>query len=889
MALSEERADGSAAFERLVDRLLASPAFGERWARWWLDLARYADTNGQDENKVMANAWRYRDWVVRSFNANQPYDRFIHEQLAGDLLDREGVPESVIFDRWTATGFLVLGPKMLAEQDKPKLVMDLVDEQIDVVGRAFLGLTLQCARCHDHKFDPVSTRDYYALAGIFKSTKTMENLAFVSKFNERRITGSDRLAAIEAHKVALARVNREYDEALRAADAALLAGWQEALARELPQWNDLSRPAATNSLEGRWKQWWRTQTVPPGVRRTLEVLAHDTEARAAWLKRQKADKGAKRAEMQLAPGRVGLAFRASGRNHLDSPANPALEPPHWTLQTWVYADDFAKEGDARRWLVAKNDNEWAEGHYALILDGEHPMAYLNIGGGPERVVSVRAPAAIQRQRWHHLVATYDGRKLTLHVDGRIAGEVSVGKARVAGKGTFSLARRPDGHVHFKGRLDEVVFAAEAWSPGRVKEAFEAPERTRDWPSVLRWDFDHLTEVERTEADWAEAHEAVFGAGGVLALPKDTRPFHPDPVRKALAEKAQEREALKGRDPGQPEFALAVEDGAASDLPVHIRGSHLHLADQPVPRGFPKAIQVAHRPAIPSSGSGRLELARWLTRPDHPLTARVLVNRVWQAHFGQGLVRSSDNFGVRGDAPTHPELLDWLARDFIDHGWDLKRLHRIILTSATWRQAGRIQADPRGGESDPENRWLWHFPRQRLEAEMIRDGVLAVAGRLDRTQGGSLVSWKNDEYAPKDDVSESSRRRTLYLPVVRDRVYDLLTLFDFANPSVGVSRRTPTVVSHQALFWMNSPWIKDQARALAEALRSDVGERVGPEPDRVALAYERVLGRPPGAAEKARALAFLGRPGVTATEPDSLDRWASWCQVLLASSEFQYRE
>ena len=187
------------AFERVIDRLLASPRYGERWGRWWLDVARYADSNGQDENKVMANAWRYRDWVIRSFNANQSFDAFITEQLAGDLLPTNGLSEQAVFDRWTATGLLVIGPKMLAEQDKPKLVMDLVDEQIDVVSRAFLGLTVGCARCHDHKFDPIPARDYYALAGIFRSTKTMANLSFVSKFNERRITGASQLAALEAH------------------------------------------------------------------------------------------------------------------------------------------------------------------------------------------------------------------------------------------------------------------------------------------------------------------------------------------------------------------------------------------------------------------------------------------------------------------------------------------------------------------------------------------------------------------------------------------------------------------------------------------------------------------------------------------------------------------
>jgi len=884
--------DDGAAFDRLVERWLASPAYGERWGRWWLDLARYADTNGQDENKVMSNAWRYRDWVVRSFNANQPYDQFLRDQLAGDLVDRTGVAESVVFDRWTATGFLVLGPKMLAEQDKPKLVMDLVDEQIDVVGRAFLGLTLQCARCHDHKFDPVSAADYYALAGIFRSTKTMENLAFVSKFNERAVTTAERLAAIEAHRSDLKRLQEEHDSIERPARERLRQDWREALSEGLPGWLR-DEPGATKVAgpaegpEARWRAWWKGGTVSPSVRQAVLELAGDPAARQALV--TAFGEGTPRAELRLGPGRLGQGFCAGGDNHLDHPSTPALEPPHWTLQTWVRADEWPKGGETRRWLVSKNVNEWVEGHYALGLDGDHAMAWVNIGGGREHVTTVRAAKPLKRDHWHHLVATYDGRTLALFVDGLAAGGTEVGKARVPGTGHVSLARRPDGHVRFRGLLDEVLIAGEAWTADRVRQAFEAPEQARDWPALLRWDFDHLDASGQREARRAEAREAIFGGDGPLALPKDARPLFPEATRQALARNGQEREALQQRDPGAPAHALAVEEGTVADLPIHIRGSHLQLAAHPVPRGFPRAIRVAGPPAIPSGRSGRLELAHWLTRPDHPLTSRVLVNRVWQAHFGHGLVRSPDNFGRRGDRPTHPRLLDWLARDLVDHGWDLKRLHRLILTSATWRQAGRIHADPKAAGLDPENRWLWHFPRQRLEAEMIRDGVLAVAGRLDRTFGGSLVTWKNDEYAPKDEVSESSLRRTLYLPVVRDRVYDLLTLFDFANPSVGVSRRTPTVVSHQALFWMNSPWLKEQSRAMAVLLEGQSASLRPPVAERVVLAYERVLGRPPTTIEIDRARAFLEGPGVTAADPDSPGRWAGWCQVLLASSEFQYRE
>ena len=518
------------AFERLVDRLLASPGYGERWGRWWLDLARYADTNGQDENKVMANAWRYRDWVIQAFNRNQPFDQFITHQLAGDLLSTNGVPASEIYGRWTATGFLVLGPKMLAEQDKPKLVMDLVDEQIDVTTRAFLGLTVGCARCHDHKFDPIPARDYYALAGIFKSTRTMTNLAFVSKFNERPV--------------------------------------------------------------------------------------------------------------------------------------PTDEDP-----------------------------------------------------------------------------------------------------------------------------------------------------------------------------------------------------------KALA--------------------LAVEDDRTVDLPVHLRGSHLNLAKDPVPRGFIRVATSGSNATLPQDHSGRLELARWLTGDGNPLTSRVIVNRIWQAHFGEGLVRTPDNFGLRGEQPSHPELLDWLATEFRRSGWDVKHLHRLLLTSAAWQQGGLGVLDSasrqRGDVADPENRLLWHFPRQRLEAEMVRDAVLAVSGRLESTMGGTLVSaWKNDDYAPTDEVSATSRRRSVYLPIVRDRVFDVFTLFDFANPSVGTAKRTPTVVSHQALFFLNSPMVKESAHALADSLCAH-------PTDRVRRAYEIAFGRPSTAEEESKALEFvtrIRRGGDVASERIA---WASWCQVLFAANEFVYRE
>ena len=874
------------AFGRLVDRLLASPAYGERWARWWLDLARYADTNGQDENKAMANAWRYRDWVVRAFNADLPLDQFALHQLAGDLLPTNGVPEAAVLDRWTATGFLVLGPKMLAEQDKPKLVMDIVDEQIDVVSRAFLGLTVGCARCHDHKFDPIPTRDYYALAGIFKSTRTMENLAFVSKFNERRVATSAQLEAITTHQQAIARTTNALSAAIRQANAAWVEARRHEVGEALAQWARRSSPPAVASTNAAWRDrlagWMALDPAAHSLSETLRRLAAEPDPTAALLRELDTPTGT---ASHLAPGRVGAGFVATGTNHLDLPATPALEPARLTLETWVRTTSFPGEGDARRWLLAKNANEWAEGHYALVLDRRRPGAYLNIGGGPDNVFALWSDGPeLQADRWHHLACTYDGETLHLFVDGEPRGSRVIHRPRVPGTTALTLGRRPDGYIAFRGQLDEARVLDRALAPTEIRSHFEHPERPVVDGVVARWEFNDLSIAERTAVARAELREALHQPGGPLALPADPRPEYPAGTRAAIAALEAERDRLQALSPPPMAYALAVEDTTPVDLPVHVRGSHLNLAREPVPRGFLRVVPPAGGTPLPKDRSGRLELARWLVHPENPLTARVLVNRVWQAHFGEGLVRTPDNFGLRGDAPTHPELLDWLARHLVTEGWSLKGLHRLLLTSAAWQQAST--PSPEALETDPENRWLSHFPRQRLEAEMIRDALLAVSGRLDRQAGGSLVDWKNDEYAPQTDVTARSVRRSLYLPIVRDLVYDVFGIFDFANPSVGVARRVPTVVSHQALFFLNSPLVKSSALALAEELDRSAGANAEA---RIALAYQHTLNRAPTNREIERARAFLASTPVPQDPAERLATWSAFCQTLLAANEFLYRD
>mgnify|MGYP002623989559 FL=1 len=583
------------AFAKVVDRLLASPRYGERWGRHWLDLARYADSNGSDENKAYANAWRYRDYVINAFNSDKPYDRFLQEQIAGDLLPDAG--HAPRHERWTATGFLSLGPKMLAEQDKEKLVMDLVDEQIDVIGQSVLGLTLGCARCDDHKVDAISAQDYYALAGIFKSTKTMAHLNHVSLVMQRGLATPEQVAAHEAHS------------------------------------------------------------------KTVEDLKKRIAA------------------------------------------------------------------------VAKN-----------------------------------------------------------------------------------LKDKPE--------------------EGKAKETREASLQ------AMR---EQLRELNRSAPP-------VIGE------------------------------------------VMAVTEGDAAEVPVHIRGSHLNLAASPVPRAEPAVLShLVKMDPIPDGQSGRLQLARWITDPANPLTARVMINRLWQHHFGQGLVQSSSNFGLRGDAPSHPQLLDHLASRFIAQKWSIKSMHRAIMLSSTYRMS--TQHDEKAAQVDPDNRLLWRMNRKRLEAEPIRDALFAVSGGLDLTMGGTLLTTKHNEYVPGDirrgdNELFDSNRRAVYLPVIRNSPYPFFSTFDYGEAGMPIAQRSATTVSHQALFMLNSELVMDQAAALAARLTSESED----EKDRLTNLYERLFSRLPTASEEAKAMRFLDRATAmlqaeSAEKRDAMESrdlaWQRLCHALMASSEFIY--
>ncbi len=581
------------AFKKVVDGLLASPRFGERWGRHWLDVARFAESSGK-ANMMYPNAWRYRDWVIASLNADKPFDAFVREQIAGDLLpakdDRSRAAQLI------ATGFLALGSKTHNTQNRQQFMLDLADEQIDVTGQAFLGLTIACARCHDHKFDPVSQRDYYALSGIFQSSQT-----------------------------------------------------------------------CYGTLPG------VVQNVNPSPLITL-------------------------------PGGSGAP----------SPL-PKLTPE-------------------RRAALAKQVAELVEARDALTAEGNFTMKGLR----------TRTLLAMSRFR----LASYQ----------------SDGTPRPLAMGMQERFEPQDSPLYTRGELE---------SPGEI--------------------------------------------------------------------------VPRGR--------------------VHLAG------EQPA--------------ATVAQGSGRLELANWLASRNNPLTARVLVNRVWLHLFGRGLVATPDNFGAAGQPPSHPELLDSLAVTFMKRNWSIKDLIRQIVLSRAYQLSSRH--DPRNFESDPDNTLVWRMSKKRLEAEAIRDAVLSASGGLIlEPPVGSPVALAGEGVAgPNRRFNQDGQdlHRAVFLPVVRDQVPDSLALFDFADPSLVTGDRSSTSGPSQALFLLNNPFIIRQADAAAERLRAGGKD----DEARVKLAYLRFLSRSPSDAETARACEFIKSFPEPKLGGGRRERaaWTAFCQALYATAEFRY--
>ncbi len=910
--LDDHALDPDGAWTRLVDRLLASPHYGERWARHWLDVARYADSNGLDENTAFGNAWRYRDWVVRAFNEDLPYDRFLTMQVAGDLMPESAERQDTV-DRLVATGFLSLGPKVLAEPDKEKMLVDLVDEQLDVLGKTFLAQTVGCARCHDHKFDPVPHDDYYAMAGILISTRTMQSLNTVARVLERDLAPAAEIEAARAHAEAT-RENEASRAKLNDEGATALAGaWSGRTADVLataatlattPRVREAEDHAGTNLVENH-DRWGDGVGVLHTVRsQQPQYVEYEIDAMdgGEWdIRVRYASQEARPVDL-LVDGRTvaeGLVGEATGSYSVEdlawTTARVDLPPgttrirfertgafPHFEKVSFASVRDLERHEQAVNRAAAAADldppllDRWTE---ALAGDSIFVAwrAYAGIDPADWEVAAPEVTRDLQ-ERFAAEAVESDG------TDGRSGAtprEVSFLRSMVAGPPPRSLEAVAD---RWQAATSLVL---DSWT--RHRSAKEGEEASR-LP-------DPAQEAYRS---------ALLGDQGVLRVGPEVVAFYPEPIRRRLETLEVRREELLSSRPAEIVKGIAVEEAEPRNLPVFIRGDHTNKQEEPVPRGFLTVLsETVPAPAIPADGSGRLELARWMTHPEHPLTARTMVNRLWAWHFGRGIVATPSNFGLRGGRPTHPELLDWLSRRFVADGWSIKDMHRLLMNSATYRLAGT--EDPLAREIDPRNElWGRREPR-RLEAEPIRDSILAVGGTLDLSIGGSLLRSGNFGYVTNDQSNSNERydalRRALYMPVIRNDMYSLFSTFDYTDPSISLESRPSTVVAQQSLFMMNSPMVASQAERLAGRLLADDSRDDG---DRIVEAYEICFARPADPAEVDRALAFVrsiedrvgpGRSvdwpptGEMDGDPAEIDSrhhaWRSLCKVLIASNEFIY--
>jgi hypothetical protein len=877
------------AFAKVVDRLLASPRYGERWARHWLDLVRYTDEFDE--------VWRYRDWVIRAFNEDMPYDRFILHQVAGDHLPAP-TPGAVNADGIVATAMLAIGP--WGGIDRPKRLADIVDDQIDAIGRSFLGLTIACARCHDHKFDPISTADYYGLAGFFFSSRILSDTAYLSHTAPRLKITLATAAEVEEHRRGMVVVERLEDRLQSAVDRHYAA-----FARSLV-------PRLADYLLATW----------------------DYQNRPAGQARLSVEEFAKRRGLQEFALRRWIDYlggpRAGGFHLLDQPVR-----------------DFDGEAGVLVWRAAAERPWWAYNS----TEHDVPIETFLL---PPRSVSVNPGVEGGSVGWKSPIAG------TVRITGRLTDGDPHDGAGVAwaidqitrqGRSELSSGVLPNGGSK---RLDQGRLASRLGSvrvePGdviqlqvalakgdahyditNVELTITSQDRSAEWdlardvgsnflagnphgdsrgnPGV--WQFDDMAgshragrmpAVDRLLADRDTASaagdrsiideaarksaKAVAAAGPEDPLVRDltgvNSPFWvkdrddqrylSTEARAELQKTSSELETVRGRVLSLS-YSLGIQDGGLrygpypgiQDARIYIRGSYSQPGRRVV-RHFPEVLAGQQPPSI-TAGSGRLELARWIARPDNPLFARVMVNRIWQHHFSAGIVRTPSNFGRKGERPTHPELLDWLACRFVESGWSVKAMHRLMMLSAAYQRSS--EAPTKLLDADPENRLWGRMNRRRLEAEELHDGLLALAGRLQERFGGPAES------------GPASRRRLIYLGTSRSERSDFGSIFDRANPALHVERRTISTVAPQALYLMNHPWVLEQARGLARRL--EVAAQTNPA-RRVAILHRLVYGRPATDEEIAWGREFL------ATAPKGQDAQAPWdlyAQALLLTNEFLF--
>ena len=792
--------DSPEAYERVVDRLLASPHYGERWARNWLDVVRFGESQGFEYDRQRPNAYRYRDWVIAAFNNDLPYDEFTRLQLAGDVL-RPGDPEAVV-----ATGYLVAGPWDEAGQNQQSAAMKAVvreDELEDLVGttmQTFLGLTANCARCHDHKFDPISQVDYYRLCSALSGMR----------HGERECLVADGKAAADSRRHAFDDEARGWEGQLAALEDPVRRRWLAV--------NQKSPQTAAPKPIARWEFKDDFRDAEGGLHGEAYGRAH------------------------LADGRLQLDGRDS------YVATVALSRPlaAKTLEVWVSLDGLEQRGGAAISVQSLDGNVFD----AIVFGELEPGRWMAGSDNFVRSKSFSAePETAPKGQLVHLAIVYGAdRSITAYRNGRPYGSSYIADtlATFPADGAqivFGLRHSPaGGNKMLAGAIKWAQLYDRALTADEISVSAVEPLTVPIEDILAGLSPEQLRERERliSHLSWLRMRQELLSSGPVYAV-----------------------------KPQQPESTHVLA-----------RGSPAQRGDLVSPGGIAAASQGVADLGLAldaPEGERRVKLAEWITGPAAPLAARVMANRLWHYHFGVGIVDTPNDFGFNGGRPTHPELLDWLARQLIHGKWSIKRLQRTIVLSATYRQTGRVS--PEALKVDADNRLLWRKSPLRLEAEAIRDAMLMTAGQLNPTMGGpGYRDFKTREfgstlYQPIDPVGYGFNRRTIYRCWIRSGTNRFLDVFDCPDPSTTTPKRLTTTTPLQALGLWNNSLVLRMADSFAERLRREVG---ADQRRQIELAYELALARKPDADELTIATDFVRKHGLPA-----------FCRVIFNSNEFLY--
>jgi hypothetical protein len=728
------------AWEKVVDRLLASPHYGERWGRHWLDTARYSDTTGGQRNNReeyrYAFAWTYRDYVIQAINADKPYNDFVIEQLAADR-----IPEIKEDDpRLAGLGFLTVGQRFPSRNDE-------INDRIDVVSKGFLGLTVTCARCHDHMFDPIPTEDYYALHGVFASSVEPRQKPLVGKPSDE-MQYKDFLAK----EALLQKENRD--------------AYYRMVGEYLADFREKAYPYLLATL------WTNPQQL--GI--------EEVSQRGRFLREHDLDENIVRFLQQ----------------RLRNPRDPVFGP--WAQMMDLAADEFAPRAkEIIEGLVVVPENErvpYVPGETIAVKGGDknEPVKPGPMRAGMRKGKETPNPIVVKLFQSSPLPRTIDDVAKTY---GKLFGAIEP-HAQTYLKQAATATEREKAYANLQPEALQLIefpvklFAASELDDGALREAMQRmPSKKQGKKAQGMFAFNDINNLQLTH-------------------------------------------------PGAPPRAMLMSDSATPrNSPVLIRGQQENKGDI-VPRRFLEILTYGGKPQPFASGSGRWELAQAIAT--HPLTARVAVNRVWMHHFGDGIVPTPDDLGVQSEKPSHPELLEWLAGRFMHDGWSLKKLHKLVLMSATYQQSTTTRADYE--QRDPANRLLWRANIRRLDFEGIRDSLLSFSGKLDPQIGGKPINLTDEPY---------SYRRSVYGYIDRGNLPELMSQFDFSDPDMPNSKRATSIVPQQALFLMNSPMAVDVARKVTQrpeftAATDDAG--------RLRALYTILFQRAPSAQEAEMARQFL---------------------------------